>query len=51
MVPLKLELTNFLSYRQTATLDFTGLHDDFQSMLGLYNPEKLDEALKEYDAA
>ena len=25
MIPIKLELTNFLSYRQTATLDFTGL--------------------------
>lgn len=26
MIPLKLELTNFLSYRETATLDFGGLH-------------------------
>ena len=26
MIPLKLELTNFLSYRETATLDFNGLH-------------------------
>ena len=26
MIPLKLELTNFLSYWETATLDFNGLH-------------------------
>jgi DNA repair protein SbcC/Rad50 len=26
MIPLQLELTNFLSYRQTAVLDFSGLH-------------------------
>ncbi|MFQ5399534.1 MAG: AAA family ATPase [Anaerolineae bacterium] len=26
MIPLKLELTNFLSYRETATLDFSGIH-------------------------
>ena len=26
MIPQKLELTNFLSYRQTETLDFTGIH-------------------------
>lgn len=26
MIPLRLELTNFLSYRQTAALDFEGLH-------------------------
>ena len=26
MIPLKLELTNFLSYRETATLNFEGLH-------------------------
>lgn len=26
MIPLRLELTNFLSYRETASLDFNGLH-------------------------
>ncbi len=26
MIPLRLELTNFLSYRETAVLDFTGIH-------------------------
>ncbi|MGD8857840.1 MAG: AAA family ATPase, partial [Chloroflexota bacterium] len=26
MIPLRLELSNFLSYRETATLDFHGLH-------------------------
>jgi exonuclease SbcC len=26
MIPLKLELTNFLSYRETAALDFEGIH-------------------------
>ncbi len=26
MIPLKLELTNFLSYRDTAVLDFSGIH-------------------------
>ena len=26
MIPLKLQLTNFLSYRETATLDFDGIH-------------------------
>ena len=26
MIPLKLEITNFLSYRQTTTLDFHGIH-------------------------
>jgi DNA repair protein SbcC/Rad50 len=26
MIPLRLELTNFLSYRQTAVLDFEGIH-------------------------
>lgn len=26
MIPLKLELTNFLSYRETAALDFNGIH-------------------------
>ena len=26
MIPLKLELTNFLSYRETAVLDFTSIH-------------------------
>lgn len=26
MIPLKLEITNFLSYRETAVLDFRGLH-------------------------
>jgi DNA repair protein SbcC/Rad50 len=26
MIPIKLELTNFLSYRQTAVLDFEGIH-------------------------
>ena len=26
MIPLHLELTNFLSYRETAVLDFTGIH-------------------------
>lgn len=26
MIPLKLELTNFLSYRETASLDFGGIH-------------------------
>jgi DNA repair protein SbcC/Rad50 len=26
MIPLRLELTNFLSYRQTAVLDFEGVH-------------------------
>jgi DNA repair protein SbcC/Rad50 len=26
MIPVKLELTNFLSYRQTAVLDFHGIH-------------------------
>ncbi len=26
MIPLRLEMTNFLSYRQTAVLDFDGLH-------------------------
>jgi DNA repair protein SbcC/Rad50 len=28
MIPLKLELTNFLSYRETAVLDFNGIHLD-----------------------
>jgi exonuclease SbcC len=26
MIPLRLELTNFLSYRDTAVLDFNGIH-------------------------
>src|SRR5258708_17889286 len=26
MIPLRLELTNFLAYRQPAPLDFTGIH-------------------------
>ncbi len=26
MIPLKLEISNFLSYRQTAVLDYTGIH-------------------------
>lgn len=26
MIPLKLELTNFLSYRETAVVDFSGIH-------------------------
>ena len=26
MIPLRLELTNFLSYRETAVLDFNGIH-------------------------
>ena len=26
MIPLRLELTNFLSYRQTAVLDFNNIH-------------------------
>jgi hypothetical protein len=26
MIPLKLELTNFLSYRDTAVLNFNGIH-------------------------
>ncbi|MEM7111745.1 MAG: SMC family ATPase [Chloroflexota bacterium] len=26
MIPIRLELSNFLSYRQTAVLDFTGIH-------------------------
>jgi exonuclease SbcC len=26
MIPLKLEISNFLSYRETAVIDFDGLH-------------------------